>query len=126
MPVTRELSEGLARKVGRRGLFGRGADVIFGTLAGAAAGIVTNAGGAVATHVVDTACSFPGPPCHCDKCLVTGVCAKPCIIYTRYYASGCWVTGSGVTCCDCNCNGPGQQICGCSTDYHQDPHNCPS
>jgi hypothetical protein len=126
MPVIRDVSEGLARKVGRRGFFGRGADVLFGALAGVAAGTVTQSGPAGATHVVDTDCSFPGPPCHCDKCLQTGLCAKPCIIYTSFYASGCWVTPRNVTCCDCNCSNAGHQLCGCSTDYHQDPHNCPS
>jgi hypothetical protein len=35
MPIFQQISEGFARKTSRRGLFGRGADVLFGTLAGA-------------------------------------------------------------------------------------------
>ncbi len=128
MAFWRSVSEGLARKTTRRGFFGRGANVAFGALAGAAAGTLTRAGGATAGP--GTVCAFPGPPCECDKCLrvsgvTNGVCAKPCVILTAFYAAGCWVTGS-VTCCDCDC----QQIhgfgwCGCGSDYHNNPVNCP-
>ncbi len=38
MPLFQRVSEGLARKTSRRGFFGRGADVAFGTLAGPLAG----------------------------------------------------------------------------------------
>jgi len=125
MAFWREASEDLARKTSRRGFFGRGADVAFGALAGVAAGSLTRGGRVGATHVLNTACIFPGPPCECDKCLANGVCAKPCLILTTFYASGCWVS-FGVTCCDCNCQGiNGFQDCGCGSDYHTDPHNCP-
>ncbi len=120
----RSLAEGLARKTSRRSFFGRGADVAFGALAGVAAGTLSRASGAVAGPGTD--CSFPGPPCQCDNCQHNGVCAKPCIILTTYYAAGCWVTLTGVTCCDCDCQGIGGiGTCGCGTDYHNDPANCP-
>ena len=93
------------------------------TAAGAAAGTLTRAGGASAGG--GTVCAFPGPPCECDKCLTNGVCAKPCVILTTYYASGCWVSGA-VTCCDCDCLGiNGFHACGCGSDYHNNPANCP-
>jgi hypothetical protein len=59
------------------------------------------------------------------------MCAKPCIIMTQYYAGGCWVifndkVGYNVTCCDCDCNGfQGFQVCGCGSDYHNNPALCP-
>jgi hypothetical protein len=127
----RRVSEGVARKTTRRGFFGRGADVAFGALAGVAAGTITRGRPVSATHVLDTVCAFPGPPCACDKCLENGVCAKPCVILTTFYASGCWVAGAGVTCCDCDCqglpdvHGNPATACGCGSDYHNDPHNCP-
>ena len=124
MGLLQRVSEGLARKTTRRGFFGRGSDVAFGALIGAAAGTLTRATGAQA-GAFSTVCAFPGPACSCDGCLSSGVCGKPCIIMTRYYASGCWVTAS-VTCCDCDCNGfQGFQVCGCGSDYHNDPDHCP-
>ena len=117
MELFQRLSEGLARKTSRRSLFGRGAEVATGALLGAAAGTLTRPGSAAAAHTV---CQFPGPPCPCDGCNETGVCAKPCFINTTWYAAGCWVNG-GVNCCDCICGGS----CGCGTDYHNDPANCP-
>ena len=125
MAFLRRVSEGLARKTTRRGFFGRGADVAFGTLIGAAAGSLARAGGAEAAG--GTVCSFPGPPCACDYCQTNGVCAKPCVINTTWYASGCWTTGT-VTCCDCTCprqGGGSPQACGCGSDYHNKPVNCP-
>lgn len=125
MGLLRNATEGLARKTTRRGLFGRGADVAFGALVGAAAGTITRGGGG-AIAGGGTVCAFPGPPCPCDGCLSNGTCAKPCIIMTVYYASGCWVSSS-ITCCDCDCNGfQGRQVCGCGSDYHNNPANCPS
>jgi len=124
MAFWRRVSEDVARKTTRRGFFGRGADVAFGALAGVAAGSLTRA--ATAGAAGGTVCSFPGPPCECDKCLENGVCAKPCVILTTFYASGCWVATGGVTCCDCDCleiNGFGW--CGCGSDYHNKPVNCP-
>ena len=123
----RTVSEQIARRTTRRGLFGRGANVLFGALAGVAAGTVSPRELARATHTCCAGCAFPGPPCECDKCLSNGVCAKPCVILTTYYASGCWVSGTGGNCCDCDCQGiSGIQDCGCGTDYHNDPHNCPN
>lgn len=124
MGAFQRITELLARKTSRRGLFGRGAEVATGTLLGAAAGSLTRAGVAGAGAV--TFCSFPGPPCPCEGCAANGTCAKPCVIMTLYYASGCWVV-AGVTCCDCDCNGfGGREVCGCGSDYHNDPANCPS
>ena len=124
MSVIRNVSENVARKTSRRGFFGRGADLLFGTLAGAAAGTMVRGGGGVIAGGA-TVCSFPGPPCFCDHCQTNGVCAKPCIILTTYYASGCWVT-AGFTCCDCDCSHAGHTVCGCGSDYHNNPANCPS
>ena len=123
MPILRTVSEGLARRTSRRGLFGRGAGTLFGVLAGAAAG------GAVREVAagVNTSCQFPGPPCPCDRCFSNGVCAKPCTILTAFYASGCWVSFQGATCCDCDCLGrDGTGWCGCGTDYHNSLVNCPN
>ena len=122
MSLLQRVSEGLARKTTRRGLFSRGSDVAFGALIGAAAGSLTRAGGVVAGP---GGCAFPGPACPCDGCLPSGLCAKPCIIMTVYYASGCWVTPTG-TCCDCDCNGfQGFHVCGCGSVHHTNPANCP-
>ena len=129
MAFWRRLSEDVARKTTRRGFFGRGADVAFGALAGVAAGTLTRA--ATAGAAGGTSCAFPGPPCECDKCIrdandvTNGVCAKPCIILTTYYASGCWTSGP-TTCCDCDCQGiDGNDACGCGSDYHNNPIYCP-
>lgn len=126
MTRLQRLSEGMARKSTRRSLFGRGADLAFGALIGAAAGGVAGASRVSAGHF-STACAFPGPPCACDQCQSNGVCAKPCVILTTYYASGCWVAGhNGATCCDCDCLGnQGFESCGCGSDYHNDPAFCP-
>ena len=118
MELFQRLSAGLARRTSRRGLFGRGAEVATGALLGIAAGTLTRPGPISAG--AGTICSFPGPACPCDGCNVAGLCAKPCIINTTWYAAGCWVS-AGVTCCDCICGGS----CGCGTDYHNNPANCP-
>lgn len=122
----RALAEGLARRTTRRGFFSRGADVAFGTLIGAAAGTLARPDGAAAGGT--TRCAFPGSgPCPCETCQANGVCAKPCIILTFWYTSGCWVTGGGtITCCDCDCQGY-EEIgwCGCGSDYHTNPDLCP-
>lgn len=125
MSFVRNVSEQVARKTSRRGLFGRGAGLLFGAVAGAAAGTAINGGsGAIAGS--DTQCSFPGPPCSCENCQSNGVCAKPCVILTTYYASGCWVTGPA-TCCDCTCQATPtfNHACGCGSDYHNNPAHCP-
>jgi hypothetical protein len=130
--LLRSATETLARKTTRRGLFGRGAEVAFGALLGVAAGSALRAGRAMA-GVAGTACVFPGhQPCPCEGCQPNGVCAKPCIVFTGIYASGCWITAGAngnVTCCDCDCNGnvPGSSVdvCGCGSDYHNDPAYCP-
>ncbi|MDZ4278476.1 MAG: hypothetical protein U1B78_04995 [Dehalococcoidia bacterium] len=127
----RATAEGIARKTSRRGFFGRGADLLFGALTGVAAGegFRRRPAGAGGT----TECVFPGPPCACENCLrpdgVTsnGVCAKPCVILTQYYASGCWVSfPGGFTCCDCTCPDiPFSGWCGCGSDHHNNPSLCP-
>jgi hypothetical protein len=120
----RAVSEGLARNTTRRRLFGHGLDVAFGLLAGAAAGTLVRPDSALAGS--STVCAFPGPPCRCDKCLSNGVCAKPCVILTAFYASGCWVASGNVTCCDCDCHGiEGIGWCGCGSDHHNNPQFCP-
>ena len=87
----RPMAEGLARRTTRRGLFGRVSDVVFGALVGAAAGTVTRANPVTAGGRA-TVCVPPGPFCLCEHCNDTGVCAKPCVINTTWWASGCWVT----------------------------------
>ncbi len=122
--MCRKLSEQFARKTSRRGLFGRGAEAAFGALIGVAAGSGLRPDEASAGSV-DTVCVFPGPPCSCETCLANGTCAKPCIISTIVYASGCWVTAD-VTCCDCACQDlPGRGFCGCGSDWHNNEENCP-
>jgi len=126
MEFVRRLSESLARRTTRRGLFGRSAEVAFGALAGAAAGTLLQSSGASAG--IGSLCVFPGPPCACQYCRSNGVCAKPCIILTTYYVSGCWVTGpsGSITCCDCDCQGLGGiRSCGCGTDHHNNVDFCP-
>ena len=137
MELFRRLSEGLARRTTRRGLFGRGAQAATGALLGVAAGTLTRPEDAQALHL--TLCSFPGAGCPCDGCNEGGTCAKPCTFNTTWYASGCWVT-AGVTCCDCACNGMPNDIdpllnhreigtpmftCGCGSDFQGDPKICP-
>ena len=120
--LLRPVTESLARRTSRRGLFSRGAELATGVLLGAAAGTLTRAGPVSAGG--GTVCGFPGPPCPCDACN-GGTCAKPCIFSQCCWASGCWVT-AGVTCCDCDCNGfQGIHVCGCGSDYHNNPDNCP-
>jgi hypothetical protein len=122
MPLLQDVTEGLARRTSRRGLFGRTAGTLFGALAGIASGTFAS----TALAGAETTCQFPGPPCQCNKCRVNGTCAKPCIILTQFYASGCWVSFQGSTCCDCDCQGVnGYGWCGCGTDYHDDVRNCP-
>ncbi len=123
MELIRRVSEGLARKTSRRGLFGRGAQVATGALLGVAAGTLTRPGPVSAG--LGTVCDFPITPCPCEACTAAGPCAKPCSLMIQYYASGCWVR-LGETCCDCDCNGfQGFQICGCGSDYHNNPQFCP-
>lgn len=123
MALLRNVTEGLARRTSRRGLLGNGLRLSFGALAGVAAGKAATARRAVAGG--GTVCIFPRQPCPCEACTSAGVCAKPCIIATYAYASGCWVTDS-VTCCDCECQDfEGVGPCGCGTDYHNDPAFCP-
>ena len=123
MELFRRISEGLARRTTRRGLIGRGAEVTTGALLGVAAGTLGGAGRVSAGF--GTVCVFPGPACPCEACRSSGVCGKPCVILTTFYASGCWVT-AGVTCCDCDCQGfQGFNWCGCGSDFHNDPANCP-
>ena len=123
MDLLRNLSEGLARKTTRRGLFGRSAGLATGALMGVAAGTLTRQHPVIAGG--GTVCSFPGPPCPCDECTETRPCAKPCVFNTTWYPSGCWVT-RGVTCCDCTCQDVGGLgWCGCGSDYHNNPAYCP-
>ena len=86
MELVQRFSEGLARKTSRRGLFGRGAEVATGALLGVAAGTLVRPASAFAGG---TACG--NLPCPCDGCQSTGVCAKPCMFDTRFWAAGCWV-----------------------------------
>ena len=137
MPLLQRFSEGLARKTSRRGLFGRGAEVATGALLGVAAGTLTQSKPVGALHL--TVCGFPGRACPCSGCNDNGMCAKPCVINTTWYASGCWVF-TGVTCCDCACGGMVNDIdpdlshaaigegiftCGCGSDFQGKSSICP-
>ena len=125
MAIVRRISERLARASTRRSFLGRGVSVAFGALIGAAAGSAAAGRRARAGGQFSTECQFPGPACPCDGCNPSGTCAKPCLIMTLYYASGCWYI-NGVTCCDCDCNGfQGHEVCGCGSDIHNDPAYCP-
>jgi hypothetical protein len=119
----RAVTELLARKTGRRGLLGRGAQVATGALIGAAAGKIARP---VFADRPNTKCFFPGDPCPCEGCSsTTGACQKPCLFLTLWYASGCWVAvENGATCCDCHCPPFIFGYCGCGTDYHT--ANCPA
>ena len=122
----RAVTERIARRTSRRSFFGRGAGVLFGALAGSAAGVAIDRSGVGALQ--GTVCGFPAAqPCSCGNCQSNGVCAKPCVILTTFYATGCWADRDGVTCCDCDC--PDQPDtngwCGCGTDYHNDQSFCP-
>jgi hypothetical protein len=137
MPPFQAFAESLARLTSRRGFLGRGADLVTGTVIGLAAGASLRADNAQAHHSADhTVCVFPGPPCPCNGCFATGVCAKPCLIMTQFYSSGCWVSFHSilqrqVNCCDCDCNGrvpgfPSTNVCGCGDDHHNNSLYCPS
>jgi hypothetical protein len=102
MNIVRSVSEGAARRTSRRGVFGRGAQLAAGALIGVAAGGAARSRQAAAG--LDTVC-VPPMLCACEHCQSNGVCAKPCVITTMYYPSGCWVVINGVTCCDCVCPG---------------------
>jgi hypothetical protein len=127
MSVVRNISETIARKTSRRGFFEDSLRGAFGVLAGVAAGTADGSTKTLAGSPPDTVCFFPrNEPCPCENCLENGTCAKPCVIYTIAYASGCWVT-DGVTCCDCTCpDAPATGDCGCGTDWHNDATNCPN
>lgn len=127
----RPASEEIARRSSRRGFLGRSLNLAFGALAGTAAGAGLPRD---STAVVGTSCNFPKfAPCPCDECarndgIATGVCGKPCVIWTSTYASGCWVAGNNadIICCDCVCpTAAGSTSCGCGSDYHNDPEFCP-
>jgi hypothetical protein len=121
----RRLTESLARKTTRRNLLGHGAGVATGALMGVAAGSYGQ-DVAMASHH-GSQCTMPGPPCPCEGCQQSGVCGKPCTFAMWYYASGCYVW-NGITCCDCACPGVPNQynLCGCSSDWHNNPANCPA
>lgn len=124
----RPASEEVARRTTRRGFLGRSLDLAFGALVGTAAGagVRFDSAGAGA----GTSCNFPkNAPCPCDECArmdgtATGVCGKPCVIYTSAYVSGCWIApgGGDIICCDCACP---SGMCGCGSDYHNTPDFCP-
>jgi hypothetical protein len=117
MPNVRRLAEQLARSTSRRGLISRGAGAVTWLLMGTAAGAT---GWRIARAGVGSSCVFPkGMPCACAECRSSGACAKPCTFATFGYASGCWVSLEGATCCDCTCpTATGFRDCGCGTDYY--------
>ncbi len=107
----RPLAEGLARVTSRRRWLEHAASGLFALFAGGAALGLRGKDKVLAGQ--GTVCNPPGPVCDCEFCSL-GVCRKPCVINTTWYASGCWVA-AGATCCDCTCPAP-QGLCGCASD----------
>ncbi len=133
----REVSETLARAVGRRTFLQRAGGTIFAGVATLAAGHALSGtasasrapGGAPQPIPTTPSCSPPGPYCntgggilsgcqgaHCFQHLYNGQVYQ-CRVYYQYYQAGCWTTAAGSgywTCCDCACGTPQVATCGCA------------
>ncbi len=133
----REISEGLARTVGRRKFLRTAGGTIFSGVATLAAGHALT-GTASARKVpisppqpipTTPQCQPPGPYCntgggnlsgchgaHCFQHMYNGQVYQ-CHVYYQYYQTGCWTTsvaGGYWTCCDCACGTPQVAVCGCA------------
>jgi hypothetical protein len=127
------VSEVLARSMSRRTFVGRVGGAVTSGIAGLALGVslnpdITRAAGSKGPTIPEITCSPPGPYCntgggtlsgchggHCYHHLYNGQ-VLPCRVYYQYYAAGCWTSGDGWTCCDCEClqNGVRVTTCGCA------------
>jgi hypothetical protein len=130
--TTRLVSENLARAVNRRTFLKRTSQTAFVGLATLAAGH-SLADRASAAHRPDgkpqtpfITCGPPGPYCntgggdlsgchgaHCWQHLYNGQVLQ-CQIWTAFYPVGCWTSGDGWVCCDCQCGTPMATSCGCA------------
>jgi len=129
--TTRLLSENLARAVNRRTFLKRASQSAFIGLISLAVGQglpgrASARGGPNPPQPPNITCSPPGPYCntgggnlsgchgaHCFQHLYNGS-IKQCKVYYQYYATGCWTSGDGWTCCDCECGTPVVAHCGCA------------
>ena len=126
-------SEALARKLSRRTFLQRAsASVTSGVAALMMGSLLTNSPAYAASKgpaIPNITCSPPGPYCntgggslsgchgaHCYKHLYNGTVYR-CHVYYQYYAGGCWTSGDGWTCCDCQCGSPTVTTCGCAQQH---------
>jgi len=131
----RVLSEGLARALDRRKFLKQTGATMFAGVAALAAGQTLGGTRVTAQGIrsnkdqLNITCAPPGPYCntgggnlsgchgaHCYQHLSSGTVYQ-CRVYYQYYQAGCWTSGDGWTCCDCEClNGQGQRVatCGCA------------
>jgi len=128
----RIVSETLARAVNRRTFLRQvGSTVVSGVAALALGPTLTSSAAWAASSpkskkplVPAISCSPPGPYCntgggnlsgchgaHCYQHL-SGSTVVSCQVYYQYYQVGCWTSGDGWTCCDCQCTGGA--TCGCA------------
>ena len=128
----RFVSEALARTVNRRTLLRRASSAVVSGVAALALGSVlsTSPARAAATGgpvIPAITCSPPGPYCntgggnlsgchgaHCYQHLVSGQ-VYFCHVYYQFYPGGCWTSGDGWTCCDCQCSNG--STCGCAQQH---------
>jgi hypothetical protein len=126
------ISELLARTTSRRTFIGRTGTAIVSGVAALALGNImatSSAQAAVARGpiVPNITCAPPGPycntgtgnlsGCHGSQCYqhLTGGQVQMCHVYYAFYPGGCWTSGDGWTCCDCQCNGGA--TCGCAQQH---------
>jgi len=125
------ISESFARAVNRRTFLRQAGTAVVSGVAALALGPTLSSSRAWASApkgknpvIPAITCSPPGPYCntgggslsgchgaHCYQHLVNGG-VKPCQVYYQYYQAGCWTSGDGWTCCDCQCTGGA--TCGCA------------
>ena len=132
--TTRVLSESLARAVNRRAFLKRASQTTFAGLATLAAGHILTSqtsaarqpGGGPQPQTPFITCAPPGPYCntgggdlsgchgaHCWQHLYNGQVIQ-CQIWNAFYPVGCWTSGDGWVCCDCQCGIPMVTSCGCA------------
>jgi len=123
------ISEVLARNMSRRTFVGRVGGAVTSGIAGLALGVslapgTTRAAAQKGPTIPTITCAPPGPYCntgtgtlsgchgaHCYQHL-TGGQVRMCHVYYQFYPGGCWTSGDGWTCCDCQCDGGA--TCGCA------------
>src|SRR5438045_2650271 len=131
----RFVSEALARAMDRRTLLRRaGGAMVSGVATLAVGSLISTSPARAATRggpiVPAITCAPPGPYCntgggdlsgchgaHCYQHLSGGQIVA-CHVYYAFYPGGCWTSGDGWTCCDCQCSSGGS--CGCA-QFHSTP-----